>query len=83
MSLNIKSAEAHELARRLAARTGESLTAAVTQALRERLERLAYTTDPDAKARELLRIGRRAKAAMSGAPMDHAEFLYDQYGAPK
>ena len=77
MSLNIKSAEAHELARRLAALTGESLTAAVTQALRERLERLAYTTDPDAKARELLRIGRRAKAAMPGAPMDHAEFLYD------
>ena len=63
MSLNIKSAEALELA--------------------QRLEGLAHTTDPDAKARELLAIGRRVKAAMSGAPMDHAEFLYDPYGAPK
>jgi len=36
MSLNINSAEAHRLARALARLTGESVTAAVTEALRER-----------------------------------------------
>ena len=40
MSLNIKNPEAHALATRLAQKTGETLTDAVTTALRERLERL-------------------------------------------
>ena len=40
MSLNIKNPEAHKLARELAECTGESLTEAVTLALRERLERI-------------------------------------------
>jgi antitoxin VapB len=39
MSLNIKSLEAHRLAQELAERNGETLTAAVTIALRERLAR--------------------------------------------
>ncbi len=39
MALSIKSDEADRLARELAAVTGESLTDAVTEALRERLER--------------------------------------------
>lgn len=39
MALSIKSAEADELARQLAETTGESITAAVIGALRERLER--------------------------------------------
>ncbi len=38
MALNIKNGEAEALARALAAETGESLTQAVTVALRERLE---------------------------------------------
>lgn len=40
MALNIKSEEAHRLARELAEATGESMTSAVTQALEERLARL-------------------------------------------
>jgi antitoxin VapB len=40
MALNIKSEEADQLARELAAATGESLTTAVTVALRERLKRV-------------------------------------------
>ena len=40
MPLNIKSDEADRLARALAEATGESLTTAVTVALRERLERV-------------------------------------------
>jgi antitoxin VapB len=39
MALSIKSDEADELARELAAETGETLTEAVVIALRERLER--------------------------------------------
>lgn len=37
MSLNVKDAEAHELARALAKETGETMTRAVTEALREPL----------------------------------------------
>jgi antitoxin VapB len=40
MALSIKSDEADRLARALAAQTGESLTDAVVNSLRERLERL-------------------------------------------
>lgn len=40
MPLNIKDAATHDLARRLAAATGESLTAAVRTALAERLARI-------------------------------------------
>ena len=39
MALSIKSDEADRLARKLAAETGETLTEAVENALRERLER--------------------------------------------
>ncbi len=39
MALNIKNAEAGELARALAARTGQSITDAVVDALREQLKR--------------------------------------------
>jgi antitoxin VapB len=40
MSLNIKNLEAAALARQLAAATGESVTRAVTVAVRERLARV-------------------------------------------
>jgi antitoxin VapB len=39
MAISIKSPESDELARRLAATTGESITVAITIALRERLAR--------------------------------------------
>ena len=54
MSLNIKNVEAHALAVQVAHLTGESLTEAVTTALRERLMRIEQ---PDALAKELLEIG--------------------------
>jgi antitoxin VapB len=40
MGLNIKTDEAHRLAKALAEKTGESLTTAVTKALQERLARV-------------------------------------------
>ena len=43
MSLNIKNEETHRMARELASLTGESMTAAVNEAIRERLERVRGT----------------------------------------
>ncbi|MBR0959255.1 type II toxin-antitoxin system VapB family antitoxin [Bradyrhizobium japonicum] len=57
MSLNIKSPQAHQLATELAQRTGESLTAAVTNAVRERLERVRREQGVGLSDR-LLAIGR-------------------------
>ncbi|WP_037057962.1 type II toxin-antitoxin system VapB family antitoxin [Pseudonocardia asaccharolytica] len=51
MSLNIKSREAHELTRELACLTGESLTQAVTEAVRERLERVRGNNREHVRAR--------------------------------
>lgn len=53
MALSIKSDEADRLARELAATTGESLTDAVTEALRERLDR--------ERARRTVDIGRQLR----------------------
>ena len=42
MSLNIKDPEAHKLAQELARETGESMTSAVIQAIRERTALVAF-----------------------------------------
>jgi antitoxin VapB len=55
MSLNIKNPEAHALAARLAKKTGETLTDAVTTALRERLERVEQAEDFDEALYEKLK----------------------------
>jgi antitoxin VapB len=47
MALSIKTDEADRLARELAAETGETLTEAVTTALRERLDRIRSRTRID------------------------------------
>ena len=82
MPLNIKNPEAHDLARQLSQITGESLTQAVTAALRERLARLET---PDALTAELLAIGRDCAAHL--APpwnlADHGDLLYDDNGLPR
>jgi len=83
MTLNIKDPEAHRLARQLAAQTGETLTRAVTEALRERLARQARTLKPEATAEDLLAIGRRCAATLKGKPVDHDALLYDERGLPQ
>lgn len=62
MALSIKHPEADRLARALASRTGESLTDAVLNALRERLERQGGRSPADLRREELLRIARRCAA---------------------
>ncbi len=83
MTLNIKDPEAHELARKLAEQTGESMTRAVTEALRERLARLQRSHKADSTADDLLAIGRRCAATLKGKPVDHGALLYDDRGLPK
>ena len=83
--LNIKNAETYRLARELADRTGTTLTAAVTVALRERLERLE---NPPPQKRvtveEIMEIGRLCAAQLpDNEPFDHGEWLYDENGLPK
>jgi len=84
MTLNIKDPEAHELARKLAARTGETLTRAVTEALRERLARVSRAgNQAQSTAEDLLAIGRRCAASLNAEPVDHGMLLYDDRGLPK
>ena len=82
MSLNVKDPEAHRLAQAIAKATGETLTRAVTEALRERYERLRVRRGK-ASVEELLAIAKRASAQVKGPYLDHAEYLYDQHGLPK
>ena len=83
MSLNIKDPEAHKLAQTLARETGESMTHAVTEALRERLQRVQRQRRPEATVAELLAIGRRCANTLKGKPIDHEALLYDERGIPR
>jgi antitoxin VapB len=84
MSMNIKNEEAYRLARQLSKLTGESLTTAVTEALRERLDRLRREQDID-RAERLLLIGRDCAAHLKKRfrSIDHGDMLYDDRGLPK
>jgi len=84
MSLNIKNEEAHRLARELAALTGESMSAAVAEALRERLERVRRAKEGDL-AKRLLAIGKDCAARLEEPfrSIDHGDLLYDERGLPR
>jgi antitoxin VapB len=84
MSLNIKNEEAHRQARELASLTGESLTAAVSEAIRERLERVRGNSK-QGLAERLLAIGRDCAVHLKEPykSMDVDELLYDEKGMPK
>jgi antitoxin VapB len=82
MTLNIKDPEAHRLAQAIAKETGETMTRAVTEALRERYDRL-QSRRGKASVEELLAIAKRASVQVKRPYVDHAEFLYDERGLPK
>jgi antitoxin VapB len=83
VSLNIKDEEAHRMARQLARLTKESMTTAVREALRERLERVRGSGM--SKAERILKIGRESAALWKERyrSVDHGELLYDEKGLPK
>jgi antitoxin VapB len=82
MSLNIKNEEAHALATRLAKATGETLTEAVTVALRERLARIDAL---DALEQELLALGRDCARRLKEPwrSVDHTDLIYAGEGLPQ
>ena len=82
ISLNVKDPEAHRLAQAISKATGETLTRAVTEALRERYERLQSRRDK-ASVEELLAIAKRASSQVKHPYLDHAALLYDERGLPK
>jgi antitoxin VapB len=82
MALSIKSDEADRLARDLAAVTGETLTDAVTIALRERLAR-ERATSVAVTVRRILRLAAEVQSLPVLDDRDHAEILdYGEQGLP-
>jgi antitoxin VapB len=85
MTLNIKNPEAHKLATDIAKQTGETLTEAVTQALRERAARLKEKKFDQKKFDALMRIANDCASRLSPEvkAIDHGDYLYDEMGLPK
>ncbi|HEX4073884.1 MAG TPA: type II toxin-antitoxin system VapB family antitoxin [Candidatus Acidoferrales bacterium] len=84
MALNIKNEKAHKLARELADLTGESMTAAITEAVRERLDRVREEHGTGLVDR-LLKIGADCAAHLKEPyrTVDHGQLLYDEKGLPR
>ena len=78
MSLNIKNAETHQLARELAALTGDSMTGAITVALRERLERERRVRSVESRVEDLQIVARRCALLLDDGPsaVEHGNYLY-------
>ncbi len=87
MGLNIKNPETYRLVKELAEATGQSMTAAVTFAVRTQLDRIHAERGDDLEARvqrmlELAgEIRRRSPAGYFDQDFD--ELLYDEMGLPK
>lgn len=85
MGLNIKNEETARLIRELADLTGESMTGAVTEAVRQRLERLKQAKSREGMADRILAIAAdmRARLPDDFFDVEHGDLLYDDYGLPK
>lgn len=84
MSLNIKDPEAHRLAWEIAEAPGGSITHAVIESLRKRLEQIRTSRrDPEILAANIRAVAKRAASQMKRPYIDHGEFLYDERGLPK
>lgn len=84
MALTIKNEETCRLASELARLTGETKTAAVTQALRERLLRESKRHGAEARIQRIRAIGERCAALLGPGPSstEHGHLLYDERGLP-
>jgi antitoxin VapB len=79
--LYIANQEAEDLARELAAATGETITDVVIAALRDRRDKLREPSRSDRMAR-LLKITERTAKIIGGRRVDFDE-LYDDDGLPR
>ena len=84
MSLNIEieNEETCRLARELAELTGETVTDAITVAVRERLERQREIAE---RLKRMRAISKRAAKLLRPGPsaVEHGDFLYGEDGLPK
>ena len=85
MSLNIKNDETCQLAGELARLTGETMTGAITIALRERLDRERRLRGAPQRLREMRTIAERCARLLGLGPsaIEHGDELYDERGLPR
>ena len=85
MGMNIKNPETKRLARELAKLTGESMTAAVTVALSERLERIRCQEKPGDLAAKLRAIAEETGPLWKEPwkSMDIGDYLHDEMDLPE
>jgi len=84
MPLNIKDEETHELARRLARRTGQSMARAVKQAVAEKLAVVESEEDKEALVADLMRIVEEASRLPVLDNRSADEIIgYDEFGLPR
>ena len=85
MSLNIKNDATCQLAGELARLTGETMTGAITIALRERLERERRLRGAPQRLREMRAIAERCARLLGPGPsaIDHGRTLYEKQGLPR
>ena len=84
MGMNIKNEKTHKLVRELAKLTGENQTVAITEAVRERLNRVRKQKGGTSLADRLLAIGKDCAAHMKEPfrSIEHGKFLYGKDGLP-
>ena len=82
MSLNVKNEETCQLAHELAELTGETMTGAITVALRQRLEREREIAE---RLKRMRAISKRIAKHLRPGPsaVEHGDCLYDEHGLPK
>lgn len=85
MGLNIKNEETCQLASELARLTGNTMTAAITMALRERLEKEHRVRSAENRLHEMRAIAERCASLLGPGPpaVEHGEVLYDEQGLPR
>ena len=81
LNMNLNNEEAQRLAQELAALTGETVTLAVTEAIRERLDRLRQT-NRGTLAERLLAIGKDCAPRLKEPfrSVAHGDLLYGERG---
>ena len=83
MGLNIKNPRTQQLARELAALTGETITASITQAIEEKIASIKREQSDLIDRWDAIT---EATAHLWKEPyrsMDHGDLLYDEKGLPK